>query len=155
MSDSSVEVYRGSDAEMVSTSESPETAPTPKKKRKTGRVTFNLPSADSDTDYYEEPDSPQRLPSPIKRTPVLKRTENIPVLGNERMPNSEKLNDLNEPSLAELEALYSLDLEDRNYFASVGRGRGRHAINTNQPRLKENLRPNIIIRPPPNAVRRK
>ena len=29
MSDSSVEVYRGSDAEMASTSESPETAPTP------------------------------------------------------------------------------------------------------------------------------
>ena len=56
------------------------------------------------------------------------------------MPNSEKLNDLNEPSLAELEALYSLDLEDRNYLASLGRGRGLHA--------KEILRPNIIIRPP-------
>ena len=64
------------------------------------------------------------------------------------MPNSEKLNDLNEPSLAELEALYSLDLQDRNYLASLGRGSGRQAINTNQPRLKENLRPNIIIRPP-------
>ena len=103
---------RGSDAELISTSESPETAPTPKKKRRTGRVTFNLPAADSDTDYYEEPDSPQRLPSPIKRTPVLKETENIPVLGNERTPNAVKLNDLNEPSLAELETLYGLDLED-------------------------------------------
>ena len=140
LSDSSIEVYRGSDAEMVSTSESPETASTPKKKRRTGKVTFDLPPADSDTDYYEEPDSPQRLPSPIKRTPALKRTENIPVMGNERTPNSEKLNDLNEPSLAELEALYSLDLEDRNYLASLGRGRGLHA--------KENLRPNIVIRPP-------
>ena len=39
-----------------------------------------------------------------------------------------------------MEALYSLDLEDRNYLASLGRGRGLHA--------KENLRPNIIIRPP-------
>ena len=88
-SDSSVDVYRGSDAELNSTSESPEkTAPTPKKKRRTGRVTFNLPAADSDTDYYEEPDSPQRLPSPIKRTPVLKETENIPVLGSERAPNA-------------------------------------------------------------------
>ena len=114
--------------------------PKRKKKRRTGKVTFDLPPADSDTDYYEEPDSPQRLPSPIKRTPALKRTENIPVMGNERMPNSEKLNDLNEPSLAELEALYSLDLEDRNYLASLGRGRGLHA--------KENLRPNIVIRPP-------
>ena len=146
LSDSSTEVYRGSDAELVSTSESPETAPTPKKKRKTGSV--NLPAADSDTDYYEEPDSPQRLPSPIKRTPVLKETENIPVLGNERIPNAAKLNDLNDPSLAELEALYGLDLEDRNYLASLGRGRGRHATNINQPHLKENMRPNVIIRPP-------
>ena len=101
MSDSSVEVYRGSDAELISTSESPETAPTPKKKRRTGRVTFNLPAADTDTDYYEESDSPQRLPSLMKRTPVLKETQNIPVLGNERIPNAAKLNDLNEPSLAE------------------------------------------------------
>ena len=63
------------------------------------------------------------------------------------MPNTGKLNDLNEPSLAELEALYGLDLEDQNYLASVGRGRGRHATNINQPHLKENLCPNIIIRP--------
>ena len=79
-------------------------------------------------------------PPPIKRTPALKRTENIPVMGNERKPNSEKLNDLNEPSLAELEALYGLDLEARNYFTSLGRGRRPHA--------KENLRPNIKTRPP-------
>ena len=148
LSDSSIEVYRGSDAELISTSGSPETAPTPKKKRKTGRATFNLPAADSDTDYYEEPDSPQRLPSPIKRTPVLKETENIPVLGNERKPSAAKLNDLNEPSLAKLEALYDLDLEDRNYLASLGRGRGRHATKINQPHLKENLHHVGIIRPP-------
>ena len=148
LSDSSIEVYRGSDAELVSTSESSETAPTPKKKRKTGRVTFNLPAADSDTDYYEEPDSPQRLPSPIKRTPVPKETENTPVLENERIPNAARLNDLNELSLAVLETLYGLDLEDRNYLASLGRGRGRYATNIDQPHLKENLRPNIINRPP-------
>ena len=47
-----------------------------------------------------------------------------------------------------MEALYGLDLEDQNYLASLGRGRGRHATNINQPHLKENLRPNIIIRPP-------
>ena len=33
LSDSSIEVYRGSDAELISTSGSPETAPTPKKKK--------------------------------------------------------------------------------------------------------------------------
>ena len=50
--------------------------------------------------------------------------------------------------MAELEALYGLDLEDRNYLASLGRGRDRYATNINQPHLKENLRPNIISRPP-------
>ena len=149
MSDSSVEVYSGSDAELNSTFESPDkAAPTPKKKRKTGRVTFNLPTADSDTDYYEEHDSPQCLPSPIKHTPVLKETGNIPFLGNERTPNAVKLNDLNEPSLVELETLYGLDLEDRNYFASLGRGRGRHTMNIKQPHLKENLHPDGKYRPP-------
>ena len=138
MSDFSVEVYRGSDAELNSTFESPEkAAPTPKKKRRTGRVTFNLPTADSDTVYYEEPVSTQCLPSPIRRTPVLKEAENIPVLRNERAPNAVKLNDLNEPSLVELEALYGLDLEDRSYFASLGRGRGRHTMNINQLHLKK------------------
>ena len=50
--------------------------------------------------------------------------------------------------MTELEALYGLDLEDRNYLASLGRGRGRYATNINQPHLKESLRPNIINRPP-------
>ena len=59
-----------------------------------------------------------------------------------------KLNDLDEPSLAELETLHGLDLEDRNYLASLGRGRGRYATNINQLHLKENLHPVGIIRPP-------
>ena len=50
--------------------------------------------------------------------------------------------------MAELEALYGLDLEDRNYLASLGRGRDCYATNINQPHLKENLRPNIINRLP-------
>ena len=55
---------------------------------------------------------------------------------------------MNEPSLAELEALYGLDLEDRNYLTSLGRGRGRYATNINQPHLKKNLHPDGIIGPP-------
>ena len=44
LSDSSIEVYRGSDAELDSTFESPQKSGlTPKKKKKLGKVTFNLP----------------------------------------------------------------------------------------------------------------
>ena len=46
LSDSSTEVYRGSDAELDSTSESPEkVTPTPKKMKKLGKVSCALPPA--------------------------------------------------------------------------------------------------------------
>ena len=50
--------------------------------------------------------------------------------------------------MVELEALYSLGLEDRCYLASLGRGRGRHTMNIKQPHLKENLHPDGIAGPP-------
>ena len=66
LSDSSVEVWRGSDADLDSTFESDcspsKIAPTPKKKKKLGKVRFNLPSTvspASDTHFYEEPDTSQ------------------------------------------------------------------------------------------------
>ena len=44
LSDSSIEVYRGSDAELDSTFESlKKSGLTPRKKKKLGKVTFNLP----------------------------------------------------------------------------------------------------------------
>ena len=85
---------------------------------------------------------------PNKTHNCSKGDRKIPVLGNERAPNAVKLNDLNEPSLVELEALYGLDLEDRSYFASLSRGRGRHSMNINQPHLKENRHPDGIVGPP-------
>ena len=70
ISDSSTEVYRGSDAELESTDEfvcSPKRAKLTPKKKKNTKVTFNLPliireprsnvESDSD-DYYEELESP-------------------------------------------------------------------------------------------------
>ena len=47
---------------------------------------------------------------------------------------SKSLNDLNEPPLAELEAMYGLDIEDSEYYATVGRGRGPHATRAVRPR---------------------
>ena len=139
LSDSSTEAFRGSEAETDSTSESDcspkRRGPIPSKKKKLGRVSFNLPPAvnpNSDTDFYEEPDTPPSQPQ-IKPTPVLKEKANIPQLGNERAPNTVKLNDLNEPSLAELDALHGLDIEDRQFFATVGRGRTHYGAKENAP----------------------
>ena len=139
LSDSSTEVFRRSEAETNSTSESDcspkRRGPTPSKKKKLGRVSFNLPPAvnpNSDTDFYEEPDTPPSQPQ-TKPTPVLKEKANIPQLGNEKAPNTVKLNDLNEPSLAELDALHGLDIEDRQFFATVSRGRTHYGAKENAP----------------------
>ena len=80
----------------------------------------------SDSDYYEEPDSPTKQPSPTR--PALKERGNIPVLGNECVAGKAKLNDLKEPSLADIEVLYDLDLENTKYYASLRRGRKKWLI---------------------------
>ena len=129
ISDSSLEAWRSTDAELDSTFETDcdvkKTEPTPKKKKLT-KVSFNLPPArgsisDSDS-YYEEPDSPICQSSSLKPTMPLKGKFNIPQLGNERAPETIKPGTKNEPSVMELEATYNLDIEDRNYSAAVGRG---------------------------------
>ena len=149
LSDSSVEVYRGSDADLESSFGSDVSprkfGPTPKKKKKSGRVTFNLSAANSDTDdYYEEPPSPQEQSSRAETASTPKGK--IPLLGNERIPNTVSLNDLNEPPLADLDALYNLDLEDRQFSATARRDRGLKEMECpRQPpfllRKKENVPP--------------
>ena len=44
------------------------------------------------------------------------------------------LNDLNETPLAELEAMYGLDIEDKEYYTTVDRGRGPHATRAVRPK---------------------
>ena len=79
LSDSSTEVYRGSDAELESSPESPaKETPTPKKKKRLTRVSFALPEDVDSDDYYEEPETPTLPP------PQSKEKENFPTLGNER-----------------------------------------------------------------------
>ena len=131
LSDSSTEAYRGSDPELDSISESPvKMTPTPKKRKRLTKVSFALPPAenvDSD-DYYEEPETPT-LP------PQVKGEENFPSLGNERKRETAVTQKENEPSVDELEALYGLDIEDRQYFKSVGRGEN-NAKKSRQPPFK-------------------
>ena len=145
ISDSSLEAWRSTDAELDSTFESGygvrKTEPNPKKKM-LARVSFNLPPArgsiSNSDNYYEEPDSPICQPSALKPTMPLKEKFNIPQLGNERAPGTFKSGKQNEPSVMELEATYNLDVEERNYFAAMGRGRRASRI-VSLPR--ENRRP--------------
>ena len=143
LSDSSTEVYRGSEAELVSTFESPEkAAPTPKKQKNLARVSFKLPHAkslasDSD-DYFEESDSP-RQPSQTKE-----KVE-FPLLGNERTPGTDTPHRANESAVKELEALNGLDIEDRQYYKAVGRGRGLHETKKpRQPPFKPCRKENVL-----------
>ena len=116
LSDSSTEVYRGSDAELESSPESPaKETPTPRKKKRLTRVSFTLPEDVDSDDYYEEPETPT-LP------PQSKEKENFPTLGNERKRGTIVAQGGNGPSADDLEALYDLDLEDRQFFRSLGRG---------------------------------
>ena len=141
-SDSSTEVYRGSDPEFDSTFDSgcsPKTLKiSPIKKNK--RVKFNLPDLPttkgsvSEEDHYEEPDSPQ------SQSPAWpSRDSNTPVTSS--------LNDLNElPTRLETAEDYrrawctpeagdyfakltlSLEVEEKEIYMSVGRGRGPHQL---------------------------
>ena len=142
LSDLSIKVYRGSDAELDSTFEYPQKSGlTPKKKKKPGKVTFTLspigsPVSDSD-EYSEEPPTPQKQP-PLKPSPKI----NVP---------QERLNDLNEPystgptkksareyheercSLEEKEYFTKLALEleqeeKKIAYMTAGRGRGPHHV---------------------------
>ena len=102
ISDSSTEVYRGSEAELDSTWESecsPKRAKLSPQKKKLAKVTFKLPAAvckqknklDSDSDdFYEEPDS-----SLEEMHLKASRKSNVQP-GQETQGSS--LNDLNEPT---------------------------------------------------------
>ena len=151
ISDSSTEVYRGSEAELDSTWESecsPKRIRLSHKKKKATKVTFNLPPAvprqknkvDSDSDdFYEEADSSvEEMPLKPSRKPNVQP---------EQETQASSLNDLIEPtkppeiSREEKEHLEAMirDLEEEERqitYMTAGRGRGPHQIR------------NYISRPP-------
>ena len=152
ISDSSTEVYRGSEAELNSTFEtkcSPKRVKLTPRKRKAARVTFNLPPAvckqkntleSNSDDFYEELDSPEKA-SPLKTS---QRANVYPTQGEKKTSNS--LNDLNEPKkktpqeyhekLCSPEAqeyfekmVHELEQEEKTIaYMTAERGRGPHQI---------------------------
>ena len=134
LSDSYIEVLRGSEAELdldissfsASTFDS-ESSP---RKLRTSQspkqddeeevfMVENQPPMDSDEDYYEEPDT-SCSPPPLQSATVLEDVTN-----NEEVPagNVEKLKDLSEPSVTQIEETYGFSLGDAKKRCSVG-GRG-------------------------------
>ena len=152
ISDSSLEVWRSSDADLNSTFESDCSArkpePTPKKQKFT-RVSFKLPpvSNGTESDYYEEPDTPQR-PRPLR--PCRK----INVQSEGEKPGS-SLNDLDKspaatktvqeymeelisPDMNEYLAKLELDMGNeakKEAYLTAGRGRGPNQVRNYVSRL--------------------
>ena len=146
LSDSSVEVEKSSEADLDSSTLSASTfepgcSPkkikiSPSKKKRNAKVTFKLGNdqdTESEDNYFEERETPRQLP-PLQSAPVLREISNISATRNKTTTKTNALNDLTELPLANLEGIYSLDLEDKEYYATVGRVRGPHSIRTVRPR---------------------
>ena len=77
------------------------------------------PDVSSESRFYKEPD-PRRLP-PSQRAPVLRNVTNISPTYYVPAIKVSKLDDLNEPPLAEFDT-WGLDPSNREYYSLAGRG---------------------------------
>ena len=133
---SSTEVFRGSDTEFDSILR---ISPI-KKMKKIKRVTFNFPNlptakkSDSEQDYYEEPDSPPSLspvwPSRDSDTPVTNSLNGLNELPTRLETAEDYKNAWCTPEAEEYFAKLTLELEieERDVYMYVGRGRGPDQI---------------------------
>ena len=114
LSDSSVEVWRGSEADLNSTQESVSTFESDTEEA----FVVESHQKENSEDYYEEPDSSREMPE-LSRAPVLADITNE----KEYVPLSktEKLNDLDEPSIKEIEETHGLSMTE-DYYCTAGRG---------------------------------
>ena len=114
LSDSSVEVWRKSEADRNSSHESVSTFGSDTDEA----FVVESHQKENSEDYYEEPDSSREMPE-LTRAPVLADITNE----KEYVPPSktEKLNDLDEPSIKEIEETHGLSMTE-DYYCTAGRG---------------------------------
>ena len=114
LSDSSVEVWRGSEADLNSTQESVSTFESDTEEA----FVVESHQKENSEDYYEQPDSSREMPE-LTRAPVLADITNK----KEFVPPSktEKLNDIDEPSIKEIEETHGLSMTE-DYYCTAGRG---------------------------------
>ena len=113
LSDSPVEIFlrRGSEADLNSTKESKSTF-----ESDTEEAFFvESHKKENSEDYYEEPDSSREMPE-LTRAPVITNEKKY-------VPPSktEKLNNLDEPSIKEIEETHGLSMTE-DYYCTAGRG---------------------------------
>ena len=76
----------------------------------------------SEESYYEEPDTPRQLP-PLQSAPVLQDMTNRQHSSNEPPTKIDRLDDLMEPHINEIEESYGISLQDSpKYSPLCGRG---------------------------------
>ena len=114
LSNSSVEVWQGSEADLNST---PESVSTFESDTEEAFVVESRQKENSE-DYYEEPDSSREMPE-LTLAPVVADFTNE----KEYVPPSktEKLNDLDEPSIKEIQETHGLSMTE-DYYCTAGKG---------------------------------
>ena len=149
LSDSSTEVMRGSEADPNSSTFSIFTFESdispkklkigPIKESQHARVTIEL-DVNSEDDYYEEADTPSP-PSAVQPAPILKDVTQTYGYNKQTDDPVEKLNDLSEPEIEQIQKDYGISLDNPTMRCNFG-GRGIHYTSK---RITRNRRQPILI----------
>ena len=123
------------------------------------RITFTSPGevfsvegqvgSNSGSSYYEEPDTP-RPPPQLQRAPAFRDVTNTEEMPEEPPNKIDRLDDLTEPNIAEIEKAYGINLED-SMETSPMCGRGTRFTSSKVARLRK--QPVLITREIPHCPR--
>ena len=102
-----------------------------------------------ESSFFEEPDSPRGMP-PLLAAPVLRDVTNLSPAQYEPPEKAGKLNDLNEPSVAETEVMWGLTLNSSSEFYSLA-GHGSRFSSTRVQRQRK--QPILVTREIPHCPR--
>ena len=148
----------GSETSMEMTASTFESGPSPYKK-----ITFSTSPVSegeefrvegqnintTDESYFEEPDTPRQLP-PLQPAPVLQDITNGELSLNEPPTKINRLDDLTEPTIEDIENVYGIDLQSSSEFNALC-GRGARFTSTLLTRTRK--QPVLITREIPHCPR--
>ena len=103
----------------------------------------------SEESYFEEPDTPRQLP-PLQPAPVLRDVSNKELQYYGPPAKADKLDDLMEPAVEEIENAYGIDLQSSRESSPLC-GRGTHYTSTKLARARK--QPVLITREIPHCPR--
>ena len=103
----------------------------------------------SEESYYEQPDTPRQLPS-LQSAPVLRDLTNRQHSSNEPPTKTDRLDDLMEPPINEIEKAYGISLQDSPKYSPLC-GRGTRYTSARLTRMRK--QPVLITREMPHCTR--